>query len=103
MFSRFDTDVFVVGGGPAGLGAAVAARRKGFRVVVADRARPPVNKPCGEGIMPDGMNALRELGFSIASACPAPFRGIRFVNSSAAAEATFPNGNGFGVRRTALH
>ena len=30
------TDVFVIGGGPAGLAAAIAARKKGFRVVVAD-------------------------------------------------------------------
>ena len=32
------TDVFVVGGGPAGLAAAIAARLKGFDVVVADAA-----------------------------------------------------------------
>jgi len=104
MISRdFDTDVFIVGGGPAGLAAAVAARRKGFRVMVADSARPPIDKACGEGIMPDGIDALRQLGFSLASATPAPFRGIRFFDSSLSAEAPFPNGYGFGVRRTALH
>ena len=36
------TDVFVIGGGPAGLAAAIAARKKGFSVVVADGAQPPV-------------------------------------------------------------
>jgi flavin-dependent dehydrogenase len=100
---KLDTDVLVIGGGPAGLAAAVAARRKGFRVMVADSARPPVDKACGEGIMPDGLRALSELGFSLAAAGPAPFRGIRFVDGGIRAEAAFPNGHGLGVRRTALH
>jgi len=46
---RFDTDVFIVGGGPAGLAAAIAARCKGLRVMLADGASPPIAKTCGEG------------------------------------------------------
>jgi len=57
-----DTDVFIVGGGPAGLAAAIAARLKGFDVVVADAAQPPIDKACGEGLMPDSLVALRQLG-----------------------------------------
>jgi flavin-dependent dehydrogenase len=53
------TDVFVIGGGPAGLAAAIAARRRGFDVIVADRSEPPIDKACGEGIMPDGVAAAR--------------------------------------------
>ena len=49
------TDVFVVGGGPAGLAAAIAARQRGLRVVVADGGQPPIDKACGEGLMPDGL------------------------------------------------
>jgi flavin-dependent dehydrogenase len=71
--------------------------------MLADGARPPIDKACGEGIMPDGLDALRELGFHIAAAGPAPFRGIRFVNGTASVEANFPNGHGMGVRRVALH
>jgi heterodisulfide reductase subunit A-like polyferredoxin len=33
------TDVLVIGGGPAGLAAGIAARKKGFRVTVADGAK----------------------------------------------------------------
>ena len=58
------TDVFVIGGGPAGLAAAIAARQQGFRVVVADGAHGPIDKPCGEGLMPDGVAALERLGIS---------------------------------------
>jgi flavin-dependent dehydrogenase len=35
------TDVFVIGGGPAGLAAAIAARQKGLRAIVADGSAPP--------------------------------------------------------------
>ena len=49
------TDVFVIGGGPAGLAAAIAARGRGFRVLVADGAQPPIDKACGEGLLPTGV------------------------------------------------
>ena len=96
-------DVFVVGGGPAGLAAAIAARRHGLSVVVADGAVPPIDKPCGEGLMPDGVAALRDLGITIPEERAHPFRGIRFVSNGAGAEAEFPIGTAFGIRRTNLH
>src|SRR5579864_3063374 len=98
-----ETDVFIVGGGPAGLAAAIAARQKGFRVGIADSATPPVDKACGEGLMPDGIAALRELGVTIPAAQRFPFRGIRFVEENLAAQSDFPNERGWGIRRTILH
>ena len=97
------TDVFVVGGGPAGLATAIAARQAGLEVVVADRARPPIDKACGEGLMPDGVRALRRLGIDIDPDHGRPFRGIRFVDGDLMAEATFTRGLGIGIRRTELH
>src|ERR1017187_5940217 len=97
------TDVFVIGGGPAGLAAAIAARRRGFEVTVADRSEPPIDKACGEGIMPDGVAAAHALGISLERAGARPFRGIRFCERDLAVEAPFPQGVGFGMRRTALH
>lgn len=97
------TDVFIVGGGPAGLAAAIAARRRGFDVVVADGATPPIDKPCGEGLMPDGYAALSRLGISLADEDSYPFRGIRFVSGNLSVDASFPFGYGVGIRRLALH
>lgn len=97
------TDIFVVGGGPAGLAAAIAARRRGFRVTLADPGRPPIDKACGEGLLPDGVAALGELGVSLDAADACAFRGIRFVESPLVAEARFPFGSALGVRRTVLH
>ncbi len=98
------TDVFVIGGGPAGLAAAIAARARGFRVLVADGAQPPIDKACGEGLLPDGRAALEQLGIHVPLADAHPFRGIRFVSATLSAEARFPrDGCGLAVRRTALH
>jgi flavin-dependent dehydrogenase len=98
------TDVFVIGGGPAGLAAAIAARQRGFRVVVADGAQPPIDKACGEGLLPDGLVALERLGVQVPLSDARPFRGIRFVSATAAADAPFPDGSfGLAVRRTSLH
>jgi flavin-dependent dehydrogenase len=99
----FDTDVFVIGGGPAGLAAAIAARRKGFRVVLADGTKPPVDKACGEGLMPDALEAARALGILISPIQGAFFRGIRFLGNGVSVAADFPHGAGWGMRRTALH
>jgi flavin-dependent dehydrogenase len=98
------TDVFVVGGGPAGLAAAIMARRRGFRVVVADGAIPPIDKACGEGFLPDGLAALKRLGIHVPWTEGFRFRGIRFLNGSLSAEASFPGGgSGLAIRRTVLH
>jgi flavin-dependent dehydrogenase len=96
-------DVFVIGGGPAGLATAIAARRRGLSVLLADGAVPPIDKPCGEGLMPDAVEALRQLGVTIPEGEAYPFRGIRFVSDGAKAEAAFPRGTAYGIRRTDLH
>jgi flavin-dependent dehydrogenase len=97
------TDVFVVGGGPAGLAAAIAARLQGLSVVVADGVRPPIDKACGEGLMPAGVAALERLGVALRDDDVFPFHGIRFIDGQLHAEATFPDAPAVGIRRTVLH
>ena len=72
------TDVFVIGGGPAGLAAAIAARQRGLRVVVADGARPPIDKACGEALMPDAITALERLGIAVPAADACRLQGCVF-------------------------
>jgi flavin-dependent dehydrogenase len=97
------TLVLVIGGGPAGLAAAIAARMKGFAVTVADGAKPPIDKACGEGLMPGTMAALLRLGVAICPGDGRAFRGVRFVDAATSVEADFSRASGFGVRRTVLH
>src|SRR5262249_23822276 len=100
----WDTDVFVVGGGPAGLAAAIAARRKGFRVTVADGAEPPIDKACGEGLLPDGVAALRDLGGFLHPSEGSQLCGVRFVSQAGEVGAIFPDRRvGIGMRRETLH
>jgi menaquinone-9 beta-reductase len=97
------TDVFVIGGGPAGLAAAIAARKKGLRVVVADGAQWPIEKACGEGLMPDTIVALRELGVTLSANEGQVIRGVRFAGRESAVEARFPAECAVGMRRVELH
>jgi flavin-dependent dehydrogenase len=97
------SEVIVAGGGPAGLAAAIAARRAGLDVTLFESARPPIDKACGEGIMPDGLAALQRLGVTIPAAQACAFRGIRFADDAHSVEAEFADGAGYGVRRVVLH
>lgn len=98
-----ETDVFIVGGGPAGLAAAIAARGKGFEVIVADGAHPPIDKPCGEGLLPDAVAVLRRFGVVLGPADGFALRGIRFADAGVSVAAPFRDGCGMGVRREVLH
>jgi flavin-dependent dehydrogenase len=100
---RHKTDVVVVGGGPAGLAAAIAARLQGFRVVVLEAAHPPIDKVCGEGLMPEALAALRRLGVNLTPEHGTPFVGLRFVEGAWSVDARFPSGIGLGMRRPLLH
>jgi flavin-dependent dehydrogenase len=96
-------DVLVIGGGPAGLATAIELASRDYGVLVIDRATPPIDKPCGEGLMPDGVLRLEELGVELSADQRAPFRGIRYIEGELRAEARFQEGTGFGVRRPVLH
>lgn len=100
---REETDVFIVGGGPAGLAAAIAARQKGFSVTLADGSEPPIDKACGEGMMPDTLEALAALGVRLPPGVGYRFRGIQFVENGRRVAADFPEGNGVGIGRPILH
>lgn len=97
------SDVFVIGGGPVGLAAAIAARRKGFTVTVADALEPPIDKACGEGILPDGVEAAARLGIHLPAISSFTIRGIRFLGEGVSVAADFPEGHARGIRRTTLH
>ena len=101
------TDVFIIGGGPVGLAAAIAARQKGLTVTVADSGVPPIDKACGEGVLPQGIEAALALGVHLRQLPSFPLRGIRFCGGEATVEAEFPrhriSNAGAGIRRTTLH
>ena len=96
------SDICIVGGGPGGLAAALALTQSGREVTVLDCAEPPIDKPCGEGLMPDSLTALSKLGVTIPNIGTA-LHGIKFCGSDSTVSADFPNGIGRGLRRVLLH
>jgi menaquinone-9 beta-reductase len=96
-------DALIAGGGPAGLAAAIALRQKGLDVLVADALCPPIDKACGEGLMPDAQKDLAALGIQVTSQDGATFDGIAFLSGSHYAAAHFERGIGVGIRRLQLH
>lgn len=114
--TAMETDVCIVGGGPAGLACAIATALRGLRVQVVDALQPPIDKACGEGLMPDTLAALSCLGIQLDdpthTALGHPLHGIRFLSADPAtnstsppsiAQASFPTSAGRGVSRLLLH
>ncbi len=93
-------DLIVAGGGPVGLVAAIHAASAGLDVTVVEPRSGPIDKACGEGLMPDALARLHAIGVDPPGL---PFRGIRYVAGRHVATARFSGTSGRGVRRTTLH
>jgi 2-polyprenyl-6-methoxyphenol hydroxylase-like FAD-dependent oxidoreductase len=92
-------DVLVVGGGPVGLAAAIRCAMAGLSVTVAEPRSAPIDKACGEGVMPAAVRRLAALGVAPDGY---PLRGIRYRDDRHQADTRFRHGDGLGVRRTVL-
>lgn len=95
-------DLLVAGGGPVGLAVALHAARAGLDVAVHEPRPTPVDKACGEGLMPGAVSELDDLGVHPTGR---PIEGIDYrdaVDDATHAYAPFRAGPGLGVRRTAL-
>jgi 2-polyprenyl-6-methoxyphenol hydroxylase-like FAD-dependent oxidoreductase len=81
-------DVVVVGGGPAGTAAAIFLGRQGYSVRLFEARPLPLDKPCGEGIMPAGAAVLDRLGLR-AAVGGRDVHGVRYHGFGRTVEASF--------------
>ncbi len=93
-------DLLIAGGGPVGLATALYADRAGLSVAVLEPRPGPIDKACGEGLMPGAVQALSQLGVPVGGH---RLTGIRYTDGRHTAEALCRGGEGRGVRRTELH
>jgi menaquinone-9 beta-reductase len=93
-------DVAIVGGGPIGLVASIAARLAGLSVVVIEQRDGTIDKACGEGLMPGALPLLDRLGVDPNGM---PIRGITYNQGTRSVTHRFVGAPGRGVRRTTLH
>ena len=95
-------DLIVIGGGSAGMAAAIYAAICQKKVLVFDAAGPSFDKPCGEGLLPSAIWALDRLGVKIPES--RKLTGVKYVTDvGRTACADFPPSHGArGVRRRLL-
>jgi flavin-dependent dehydrogenase len=95
------TQLAIVGGGPIGLATAIEARLAGLDPIVFEPRVGPIDKACGEGLMPGAVGDLARLGVNPSGH---PIRGIRYQDARRAVDHRYPIGvEGRGVRRLVLH
>src|SRR6476659_5922426 len=92
----FDTQVLIVGAGPAGTAAAIRLARAGRDVTIVDKARFPRDKCCGDGLTAGALRRLEALGLPPA-AVPSwqPVVDV-WVRSPSGRQACFPLPRGAG-------
>lgn len=94
-----EADVIIVGGGLAGLTAALHLLRAGLRVIVIEKAPFPRHKVCGEYISNEVLPYLRWLGADPGVLHPVPINRVKVsAVSGKSVEAALPLG-GFGISR----
>ena len=97
------TDVLVVGAGPAGSAAAAWAARAGADVVLADAAVFPRDKTCGDGLTPRAIGELQRLGLEDWLRAHTVNQGLRAHGFGQTLLLPWPGGTlpGLGLRRRA--
>jgi len=95
-------DVLIVGGGLAGLTAALHLRKNGLQVTVIEKNSYPRHKVCGEYVSNEIIPYLNWLGIDVYELNPVKIQKFEFSsNSGKKASANLPLG-GFGISRYTL-
>jgi flavin-dependent dehydrogenase len=94
-------DAVIVGASIAGCATALSLAQKQLKVLLLERSTIGRDKACGEGLLPVGVDALSRLGAAhlLSHIDAQPFYGVGFSFEDKLAQANFPNGHAFGVRR----
>ncbi len=87
------TDLVVIGAGPAGAAAAIAAAKGGASVKVFEKAPYGRDKVCGDGLTPRAIGALKELEIDYSDAHR--IAGLRMIAGRTERELLWPQNGSF--------
>ena len=97
-----ETEVLIIGGGLAGLTAAIHLSKKGFEVIVIEKNEFPKHKVCGEYISNEVVPYLNWLGINSKDLHPTLITKLQFsICNGKIVDCVLPLG-GFGISRYAL-
>ncbi|WP_316632278.1 FAD-dependent oxidoreductase [uncultured Flavobacterium sp.] len=95
-------DVVIVGGGLAGLAAAIHLSQKGLKIILIEKSDYPKHKVCGEYISNEILPYLQWLGVDVSELHPTHISKFEFTTSNGkTVTAKLPLG-GFGISRYTL-
>lgn len=101
-YMQTNVDVLIIGGGLAGLAAAIHLSQKGKVVTVVEKSAYPRHKVCGEYISNEIIPYLESLGMDVTLLHPARINQFHFsTQRGTSATAPLPLG-GFGISRYVL-
>ena len=97
-----NSDVLIIGGGLAGLTAAIHLSQKNLKVILIEKSPYPRHKVCGEYISNEILPYLRSLGVDVSELNPTKISKFEFTSTTGkTAKAELPLG-GFGISRYVL-
>ncbi len=88
--AMLETEILVVGAGPAGSAAAITLANAGRDVTLVDKATFPRDKCCGDGLTSGALRMLERLGFDPASVPSWQTIDAAWVRSPSGREVRFP-------------
>jgi menaquinone-9 beta-reductase len=104
-YDNNQVDVLIIGGGPAGMAAGIVCARNELLTLVVERQILPAQKACGEGVMPVGVDHLKNLGViqNLDSQDFHPFKGVRYIGEGGVSvTGLFEGQPGLGIFRPSL-
>lgn len=102
-----ETDVLVVGGGPAGAATAIGLASAGHHVTIVEKRATDRHKACGDALTPRSVAELDRVGVDPSAIGAHEVRGVRMIHGDRSVEVPWPDHpdlpeTGFVLRRTAL-
>lgn len=96
---QFETEILIIGGGLAGLTAALHLHKCGLTVIVIEKNTYPHHKVCGEYISNEVLPYFEWLDIHIGNLCPTSISNLQFTSISGGSITTKLPLGGFGLSR----